>query len=99
MSDETDKLIRDSLRAARRDSFEAGFADRTIARWKRSRTELSFGDVLARDLKRLTPLVVAAALALGFYNMKSASSGPAVDRLLGLTTVTVDAAYDLGSVQ
>jgi hypothetical protein len=96
MTDDTEKLIRSALAAERQDSFTDGFADRAIARWKSSQNDVSFGDVLARQFKRFAPVAVAAALLLGFYNVKSASAGPTVDRLLGLTTITIDAAYDLG---
>ena len=98
MSDNLNDILRDALARQRRDSFDEGFADRAVARWRLSR-ELSLGDQIARHLSRFTPIAVAAVLVLGFYNMRAASSGPTIDRLLGLTTVTVDAAYDLGSLQ
>ena len=91
---EIEKLVRDTQAKDRRNSNGDGFADRTIARWK---SERSLGDAMTRQLKRLTPIAVAAALILGFYNARSTQGTPAVDRLLGLTTITVDTAYDLGS--
>jgi hypothetical protein len=93
MTGDIERLVRDSLVRDRRDAFGAGFADRTIARWKHER---SLGDAMAHQLKRLMPIAIAAALLLGFYNARSNASTSTVDRLLGLTTVTVDAAYDLG---
>ena len=97
MNDDIQNLIRETLAQDRRDSFSDGFADRTMARLKDLSREESFGDVMARQLKRLTPIAIAAALILGFYNTRSSAGIPTVDRLLGLTTITVDAAYDLGS--
>ena len=91
---EIEKLVRDALAHDRRDSFSDGFADRTIARWKNER---SLGDIMTHQLKRLTPIAVAAAVILGFYNSQSSQGTPALDRLLGLTTITVDQVYDLGA--
>jgi hypothetical protein len=94
VNDDIEKLVRDSLAEGRSGSFNAGFADRTLARWKNDR---SLGDVMAQQLKRLAPIAIAAALLLGFYNAKSGAGTPAIDRLFGLTTITVDAAYNLGA--
>jgi hypothetical protein len=97
MSDRTEEIVRASLAESRRDSFDPGFVDRTMSRWAANRNRLTIGDVMTRNLVRLSPLAIAAVMLLAFYNVRSAGSSPAVDRLLGLTTVTVDAAYELGT--
>lgn len=92
-----EKLVRETLATDRSDIFAAGFADRTIARWKREQPPLN--DVVSNSFKRIIPFAAAAAIALGFYNVTSNSNASTIDRLLGLTTVTVDAAYDFGGMQ
>ena len=92
-----EEIVRASLAESRRDSFDAGFVDRTMRRWAADRNRFTMGDVMARNLARLFPIAIAAVMLLAFYNVRTADSSPAVDRLLGLTTVTVDAAYGLGA--
>ena len=88
-------MVREALNDSRRGSFTPGFSDRALARWRSSRASVSLGDVIARDFKRLAPIAIAAAMLLAFYNARAATDSPTIDRLLGLTTVTADAVYDL----
>ncbi len=97
MTDSIERLVRDALSDKRHDSFSAGFSDRTVARWRAAHSSVSLGDVISRDFKRLAPLAIAATMLLAFYNARSSATSPALDRLLGLTTVTVDAAYDFSA--
>ncbi len=96
MTDDIDRLVRDALAENRRDSFALGFADRTVARWHSTRNQPSIGALIAGRFARLTPLAAAAVIALAFYNVRSNESTSTVDRLLGLTPVTVESAYYIG---
>ena len=96
MSRHIEEMVRASLAESRRDSFAEGFADRTMSRLAADSSQSDIGDVMTRNLKRLSPIAIAAVMLLAFYNIRSADSSPTVDRLLGLTTVTVDAAYEMG---
>ena len=75
-------------------AFDAGFADRVMARLERPR---ALSDGLARGFVRLVPLAAAAALVFGAMNVINtrASGLPLVDRVLGLQPVTVATAYML----
>jgi hypothetical protein len=75
-------------------AFDAGFADRVMARLERPR---ALADGLQRGFVRLVPLAAAAALLLGAVNLiNSRASGLSLaDRVLGLQPVTVAAAYTL----
>jgi hypothetical protein len=95
MTERIESMVRDALNDSRRDSFDPGFSDRAVARWRSSRDSVSLGYVIARDFKRLAPIAIAAAMLLAFYNARASAGSPTIDRLLGLTTVTADAAYDL----
>jgi len=97
MNDSIENIVREALGSTRRDSFGPGFSDRAVARWRSAHSAVSLGDVIARDFKRLFPIAIAAALLLAFYNTRSSPSAPAIDRLLGLTTVTADAAYEFSA--
>lgn len=96
MTDDIERLVRDALRENRRDSFTPGFADRTVVRWHSARNQPSVGTLIAGRFARLAPLAAAAAIALAFYNVRSNESTSTVDRLLGLTPVTVESAYYFG---
>ena len=96
MTDDIERLVRDALAENRRDSFDAGFADRTVARWRASQNQPSIGSLIARRFAKLTPLAAAAVIALTFYNVRSTESTSTIDRLLGLTPVTIESAYDIG---
>jgi hypothetical protein len=98
MTDKYETIIRDALAEDRRESFAPGFADRAVARWQIARNEKSVGTVIARQFAKLTPLAAAAVIALAFYNIRSNESTSAIDRLLGLTPVTAESAYDLAPV-
>jgi hypothetical protein len=95
MNERIESMVRDAHNDSRNQSFAPGFSDRAVARWRSSRTSVSLGDVIARDFKRLAPIAIAAAMLLAFYNARASTDSPTIDRLLGLTTVTADAAYDL----
>lgn len=97
MTDDIERLVRDALAENRATSFAPGFADRAAARWRASQSQLSIGNLIAARFARLTPLAAAAVIALAFYNVRSNESTSTVDRLLGLTPVTVESAYDLGN--
>jgi len=75
-------------------AFDAGFADRVMARLERPR---ALTDGLQRGFVRLVPFAAAAALVFGAMNLiNSRASGlPLVDRVLGLQPVTVATAYML----
>ena len=75
-------------------AFEAGFADRVMARLEQ-KASLTHG--LQAVFLRLAPLAAAAVLVLGTINlMNTRSSGrPFLDRVLQLQTVNLAAAYSL----
>lgn len=75
-------------------AFEAGFADRVMARLER---QASLTDGLQAVFLRLAPLAAAAVLALGTVNMMNtrASGQPFLDRVLQLQAVNLAAAYSL----
>lgn len=77
-------------------AFDAGFADRVMARLERPRV---LADGLERGFVRLVPLAAAAALLVGALNLvNSRASGLSLtDRVLGLQPVTVAAAFTLGA--
>lgn len=85
------------LRAsATRVAFDAGFADRVMAR---VRDERRTGHGLPWVFARVAPLAAAAALLLAALNLRgtSGSGMSVVDRLLALPPVTLDAAYSFDS--
>ena len=96
MTDDIERLVRDALAENRRDSFDAGFADRAVARWRASQNQPSIGTLIAGRFAKLTPLAAAAVIALAFYNVRSSESSSTIDRLIGLTPVTIESAYDFG---
>ena len=75
-------------------SFPPGFADRVMARRAAMR---SSPDALQYVFVRLAPLAAAAVLVMSSINFMSASGRgqPVVDRVLGLPTVSLAAAYSL----
>jgi hypothetical protein len=75
-------------------AFDAGFAERVMARLERPR---ALSDGLERVFVRLVPFAAAAALLFGAMNLINtrASGLPLVDRVLGLQPVTVATAYML----
>lgn len=75
-------------------AFDAGFADRVMARLAQPRP---LADGLSYAFVRLVPLAVAATLVLGALNLvNSRTSGlPLMDRVLGLQPVTLASAYTL----
>jgi hypothetical protein len=97
MTDDLEKHVRNALAEKRGDSFGPGFADRATARWRASQSQVSIGTLMSRRFARLTPLAAAAVIALAFYNVRSNESSSVLDRLLGLTPVTIESAYDLGN--
>ena len=96
MTDELERRVRDALAENRRDSFDAGFADRAVARWRAAQSQPSIASLIAGRFSRLAPLAAAAVIALAFYNVRSNESTSTIDRLFGLTPVTVESAYDFG---
>jgi hypothetical protein len=84
-------------------SFDAGFADRVLARLERSSGdvvgEISPTIALERVFFKLAPLAAAAALLIATMNVISTrtSGQPLVDRVLGLKSVTLASAYTLDS--
>lgn len=96
MTDNLERRVRDAMAEGRSDSFDPGFADRAVARWRASRTQPAIGSLIARRFAKLSPLAAAAVIALSFYNIRSNESTSAIDRLFGLTPVTVESAYDIG---
>ncbi len=96
MTDDIERLVRDALADKRRDSFDPGFADRAVARWRASQAHPSIGAAIAGRFAKLTPLAAAAVIALAFYNVRSNESTSTIDRLFGLTPVTIESAYDVG---
>jgi hypothetical protein len=96
MTDDIERLVRDALAEDRRVAFGPGFADRAVSRWRASQNQPSIGTLLAGQFARLTPLAAAAVIALTFYNVRSNESTSTIDRLFGLTPVTVESAYDIG---
>ena len=96
MTDDIERLVHDALAENRRESFSPGFADRAVARWHASRNQPSIGSLIAGRFATLTPLAAAAVIALAFYNVRSNESTSTIDRLFGLTPVTVESAYDIG---
>ena len=75
-------------------AFEAGFADRVMARLER---QTSLTDGLRTAFVRLAPLAAAAVLVLATVNlMNTRTSGqPLLDRVLQLQPVSLAAAYSL----
>lgn len=75
-------------------AFDAGFADRVMARLERPR---ALSDGLERVFVRVVPFAAAAALLIGALNlMNTRASGLSfVDRVLGLQPVTVASAFML----
>ena len=75
-------------------AFEAGFADRVMARLER---QASLADGMQAVFLRLAPLAAAAVLVFGTVNMMNtrASGQPFLDRVLQLQTVNLAAAYSL----
>ena len=75
-------------------AFEAGFADRVMARLER---QASLTDGLRTAFVRLAPLAAAAVLVLATVNlMNTRTSGqPLLDRVLQLQPVSLAAAYSL----
>jgi hypothetical protein len=75
-------------------AFQAGFADRVMARLDR---QASLADGLRTVFVRLAPLAAAAVLVLATVNlMDTRTSGqPFVDRVLRLETVNLATAYSL----
>lgn len=69
-------------------AFDAGFTDRVMARLAASR---GLADGLYTVFMRVMPMAIAAVLVLATMNLLSsrATLQPLVDRLLGLSTVTV----------
>jgi hypothetical protein len=96
MTDDLERLVRSAMAEKRRESFDAGFADRAVARWRASQNQQSIGTLIAGRFAKLTTLAAAAVIALAFYNVRSTESTSTIDRLLGLTPVTVESAYDIG---
>lgn len=96
MTDDIERLVREALVENRRESFSHGFADRAVARWRSAQSQPSIGTLIAGRFARLTPLAAAAVVALAFYNVRSSESTSTIDRLLGLTPVTVESAYYIG---
>ncbi len=78
-------------------AFHDGFTDRVLARLERSSADLSPTVALERVFLKLAPLAAAAVLLIATMNvLTSRTSGqPLVDRVLGLKTVTLAAAYTL----
>ena len=75
-------------------AFEAGFADRVMARLGR---QPSLADGLRTAFVRLAPLAAAAVLVLATVNlMNTRTSGqPLLDRVLQLQPVSLAAAYSM----
>ena len=96
MTDDIERLVRDAMAGNRRDSFDAGFADRAVARWRAAQNQQSINTLIVGRFARLTPLAAAAVIALAFYNVRSNESTSTIDRLIGLTPVTIESAYDFG---
>jgi hypothetical protein len=86
------------IRAARRDRFAAGFADRVMRRLQLAPV-ISLGARLQRPFRWLVPAAVAAILVLGFLNVRAAggTGNNAIDAALGLPHVTLQAAYAFDS--
>jgi hypothetical protein len=76
-------------------AFDAGFADRVMARLER---RPSLADGLQAVFARLAPLAAAAVLVLGTVNLlNTRSSGqPFLDRVLQLRPADLTAAYAMG---
>jgi hypothetical protein len=78
-------------------AFEAGFADRVMARLEE---QPSLSDGLQAAFLRLAPFAAAAILVLAAANLAGSreSGQPILDRVLSLRPVTLDAAMtsDLG---
>jgi hypothetical protein len=75
-------------------AFDAGFADRVMARLER---QPSWADGLQTVFLRLAPLAAAAVLVLGTVNLVNmrTSGQPFLDRVLELQPVNLAAAYSL----
>jgi len=75
-------------------AFEAGFADRVMARLER---QPSLTDGLQTVFLRLAPLAAAAVLVLATVNLLNTrtSGQPFFDRVLQLQPVSLAAAYSL----
>jgi hypothetical protein len=100
MNERDERLIRDVLTADRSDRFAAGFADRTVARWRAHETA-SFDIIALAQFRRLAPIGVAAALLLGVLNVRHREPGQTViAALLGASSapVTLDSIYGLESL-
>ena len=84
-------------------AFDAGFADRVLARLEQTSVGIS-ADIsptiaLERVFFKLAPLAAAAALIIAMMNVVTTrtSGQPLVDRVLGLKTVSLASAYTLDS--
>jgi hypothetical protein len=86
------------VRAARRDRFAPGFADRVMDRLRET-TVLSLGARMQRPFRWLVPAAVAAILFLGFLNIRAAGATGVgtLDAALGLPHVTLSSAYAFDS--
>ncbi len=83
--------------------FDAGFADRVMVRLAHAAStsravQPPFSQQLSHVFSRIAPLAAAAILILATMNVvrSRASEQPLLDRVLGLPTVTLAAAYSLG---
>jgi len=84
-------------------AFDAGFADRVLARLdavsRDIAVDISPTVALERMFFKLAPLAAAAALIIATMNVVTTrtSGQPLVDRVLGLKTVSLASAYTLDS--
>jgi hypothetical protein len=74
--------------------FDAGFADRVVARLGAGR-ELPLSAALERQVRRVVPIAAAASLMLAAYNWWGAreSASSPLEAALNLPSVTLSAAY------
>lgn len=95
----SDGALESLVRSAAPTSFASGFSDRVAARI-RADGSLSLSDALERQVRRVLPIVAAAALVLAAYNWWTArgSSTSALDAALNLPRVTLSAAYEPSSL-
>lgn len=87
--------VRHELEAQRRSGFAPGFDDRAVARWRRDR-EPAAVDFVVRLGRRVLFAGAAAAVVLATYALRGGGrldGQSAIEALLGLTPVTVDAVY------
>ena len=68
MNERDRQALREIVDVRRRDRFDAGFVDRTVARWRAERSA-SLETVVVGQFRRLVPLAAAAAIILAAYNV------------------------------